>query len=125
MQGLKPRQLVILIMLVIALTVFLRTKFPHETIADGGKFFGALFYSLVNVMFNGMAELAMTVDRLPVFYKQRDLIYPPWAFRLSYWLLKIPLSLLESRNWNLGCSYLLPYWSCPCCKPVKDLSVLL
>ncbi|XP_039118156.1 LOW QUALITY PROTEIN: pleiotropic drug resistance protein 2-like [Dioscorea cayenensis subsp. rotundata] len=90
----------ITIMSVIALTVFLRTKMPHETIADGGKFFGALFYSLVNVMFNGMAELAMTVDRLPVFYKQRDLLfYPPWAFGLSYWLLKIPLSLVESGIW--------------------------
>lgn len=98
----------ITIMSVIALTVFLRTKMPHETIADGGKFFGALFYSLVNVMFNGMAELAMTVDRLPAFYKQRDLIYPPWAFRLSYWLLKIPLSLLESRLFLLITLFVLP-----------------
>ncbi|XP_018685381.2 pleiotropic drug resistance protein 2-like isoform X1 [Musa acuminata AAA Group] len=84
----------------IAMTVFLRTKMPHETIPDGNKFYGALFYSLINVMFNGMAELSMTIYKLPVFYKQRDfLFYPPWAFGLSYWLLKIPLSLLDTGIW--------------------------
>ncbi|KAL5974593.1 Pleiotropic drug resistance protein 2 [Asimina triloba] len=57
-------------------------------------------FVLVNVMFNGMAELAMTVLRLPVFYKQRDfLFYPPWAFGLPIWVLRIPLSLLESGIW--------------------------
>ncbi|CAL9107922.1 unnamed protein product [Musa textilis] len=49
----------------IAMTVFLRTKMPHETIPDGNKFFGALFYSLINVMFNGMAELSMTILQAP------------------------------------------------------------
>ena len=65
----------ITIMSVIALTVFLRTEMPMGTVADGGKFFAALFFSLIDVMFNGMAELAMTVFRLPVFYKQRDFLF--------------------------------------------------
>ncbi|KAL0401567.1 UNVERIFIED_CONTAM: Pleiotropic drug resistance protein 2 [Sesamum latifolium] len=69
-------------------------------IADGGKFYGALFFSLINVMFNGTAELALTVLRLPVFFKQRDaLFYPAWAFSLPIWLLRIPLSLMESLIW--------------------------
>ncbi|XP_058087713.1 pleiotropic drug resistance protein 2 isoform X2 [Magnolia sinica] len=90
----------ITIMSTITMTVFLRTEMSHNTIADGGKFFGALFFSLVNVMFNGMAELPMTVYRLPVFYKQRDfLFYPPWAFGLPIWVLRIPLSLMESGIW--------------------------
>ncbi|KAG5553360.1 hypothetical protein RHGRI_011287 [Rhododendron griersonianum] len=90
----------ITIMSLIALTVFLRTKMPSGTLLDGGKFFGALFFSLINVMFNGMAELAMTVLGLPVFYKQRDaLFYPPWAFALPIWVLRIPVSLLESAIW--------------------------
>ncbi|KAI8569216.1 hypothetical protein RHMOL_Rhmol02G0261700 [Rhododendron molle] len=87
----------ITIMSLIALTVFLRTKMPYGTLLDGGKFFGALFFSLISVMFNGMAELAMTMLRLPVFYKQRDaLFYPPWAFALPIWVLRIPISFLES-----------------------------
>ncbi|XP_030532381.1 pleiotropic drug resistance protein 2 [Rhodamnia argentea] len=90
----------ITIMSLIALTVFLRTEMPVGTVEDGGKFFGALFFSLINVMFNGMAELAMTVFRLPVFYKQRDfLFYPSWAFGLPIWVLRIPLSFMESGIW--------------------------
>ncbi|KAI3447489.1 hypothetical protein Pfo_004154 [Paulownia fortunei] len=90
----------ITIMAVIAFTVFLRTEMPYGKLTDGGKYFGALFFSLINVMFNGMAELAMTVFRLPVFYKQRDfLFYPAWAFALPIWILRIPLSILESTIW--------------------------
>ncbi|XWS59522.1 hypothetical protein CRYUN_Cryun08bG0129100 [Craigia yunnanensis] len=90
----------ITIMSLIALTVYLRTEMPVGSLADGQKFFGALFFSLINVMFNGMAELAMTVFGLPVFYKQRDfLFYPAWAFGLPIWVLRIPLSLMESGIW--------------------------
>lgn len=90
----------ITIMSLICMTMFLRTQMHHNVIADGNKFLGALFYGLVNVMFNGMAEMAMTVYRLPVFYKQRDfLFFPSWAFGLSYCILKIPLSIVESGIW--------------------------
>ncbi|KAL7168548.1 hypothetical protein ACSBR2_038893 [Camellia fascicularis] len=54
----------------------------------------------MNVLFNGLTEVALTVLRLPVFYKQRDfLFYPPWAFGLPIWVLSIPLSLVESAIW--------------------------
>ncbi|KAJ6848182.1 pleiotropic drug resistance protein 2-like isoform X1 [Iris pallida] len=90
----------ITLMSLIGISVFWRGRMRHDTIADGGKFFGALFYSLSNVMFNGVAELAMTVLRLPLFYKQRDsLFFPPWTFGLSYCILKLPLSLMESGIW--------------------------
>ncbi|XP_022764631.1 pleiotropic drug resistance protein 2-like isoform X2 [Durio zibethinus] len=90
----------ITIMSVIAFTVFFRTKMKAGNITNGEKFYGALFFSLINVMFNGMAELALTIFRLPVFFKQRDfLFYPAWAFALPIWVLRIPLSLLESGIW--------------------------
>ena len=90
----------ITIMSLIAMTVFLRTEMKHGRVEDGGKFYGALFFSLINVMFNGMAELAMTMFRLPVFFKQRDfLFYPAWAFGLPIWILRIPISLMESGIW--------------------------
>ncbi|XP_042500566.1 pleiotropic drug resistance protein 2-like [Macadamia integrifolia] len=90
----------ITIMSIITMTVFFRTEMKHGRIEDGTKYYGALFFSLINVMFNGMAELAMTVFRLPVFFKQRDhLFYPAWAFGLPIWLLRIPLSLIESGIW--------------------------
>ncbi|KAL2539838.1 ABC transporter G family member 34 [Abeliophyllum distichum] len=90
----------ITIMSIIAFTVFYRTEMKHGQLVDGGKFFGALFFSLINVMFNGTAELALTGFRLPTFFKQRDaLFYPAWAFALPIWLLRIPLSLMESLIW--------------------------
>lgn len=90
----------ITIMATIALTVFLRTEMKAGTIDESAKFWGALFFSLINVMFNGMQELAMTVFRLPVFFKQRDcLFYPAWAFALPIWVLRIPLSIVESLIW--------------------------
>ncbi|KAI3461317.1 hypothetical protein Pfo_017980 [Paulownia fortunei] len=90
----------ITIMAVIALTVFLRTEMRSGRIEDASKFWGALFFSLINVMFNGMQELAMTVFRLPVFFKQRDsLFYPAWAFALPIWVLRIPISVVESGLW--------------------------
>ncbi|KAK4441272.1 Pleiotropic drug resistance protein 2 [Sesamum alatum] len=90
----------ITIMATIALTVFLRTEMKSGRIEDASKFWGALFFSLINVMFNGMQELAMTVFRLPVFFKQRDsLFYPAWAFALPIGVLRIPLSVMESGLW--------------------------
>ncbi|KAL2660639.1 hypothetical protein AAZX31_03G173400 [Glycine max] len=78
----------------------LRTEMSVGTVQDGQKFFGALFFTLINVMFNGIAELSMTVYRHPVFYKQRDFkFYPAWAFGLPIWLLRIPLSIMESGIW--------------------------
>ncbi|CAM8980801.1 unnamed protein product [Rhodiola kirilowii] len=88
------------IMSVIGFTVFLRTEMHVGTLLDGQKFFGALFFCLVTVMFNGMAELALTLFRLPVFYKQRDfLFYPAWAFGLPIAITRIPVSFLESSIW--------------------------
>ncbi|KAI3984864.1 hypothetical protein MKX01_004632 [Papaver californicum] len=90
----------ITIMSLITMTVFLRAEMKHSQISDGGKYYGALFFSLINVIFNGMGEMAMTVCRLPVFFKQRDfLFYPAWAFGLPIWLLRVPVSALESGIW--------------------------
>lgn len=77
---------------------------------DGGKFFGSLFFALLILMFNGMAELVLTVKRLPVFYKHRDaLLYPAWAFTIPIWVLKIPLNLMESGIWVCLTYYTMGY----------------
>lgn len=104
----------ITIMGFIAFTVFFRTEMKTGEIADGAKFWGALFYSLLNVMFNGMTELAMTVFRLPVFFKQRDfLFYPAWAFALPIWVLRIPVSLVESGIWIILTYYTIGFAPSP------------
>ncbi|KAJ1384158.1 P-loop containing nucleoside triphosphate hydrolase [Sesbania bispinosa] len=60
----------------------------------------ALFYAVVVLMFNGASELSMVVSRLPVFYKQREyLFFPPWAYALPAWILKIPMTFVEVGVW--------------------------
>ncbi|XP_044473463.1 ABC transporter G family member 34-like isoform X2 [Mangifera indica] len=104
----------ITIMSLIAMSVFFRTEMKPGTFFGGTKYFGALFFSLVNVMFNGMAELAMTIMKLPVFYKQRDhLFYPAWAFALPIWILRIPLSILESAIWIILTYYTIGFAPSP------------
>ncbi|EFJ27083.1 ATP-binding cassette transporter [Selaginella moellendorffii] len=84
----------------ITMTVFLRTEMHHRTVGDGSLYMGALFFGLIIIMFNGFAELSMTIARLPVFYKQRDqMLFPAWAFSLPNVITRIPVSLLESALW--------------------------
>ncbi|KAG2405948.1 Pleiotropic drug resistance protein [Vigna angularis] len=88
------------VMAFITMTIFLRTEMRRDSVADGGIYVGALFYCLVVVMFNGLAELSMAVLRLPVFYKQRDnLFFPSWAYALPAWILKIPMTFVEVAVW--------------------------
>lgn len=104
----------ITIMSLITMTVFFRTRMEHGKLEDGGKYYGALFFSLINVMFNGAAELAMTVNRLPVFFKQRDfLFYPAWAFALPIWVLRVPLSIVESVLWIILTYYTIGFAPAP------------
>lgn len=60
----------------------------------------ALFFSLTIVMFNGFSDLAFTILKLPVFYKQRDLLFfPAWTYALPTWILRIPISFIEAGIW--------------------------
>jgi len=71
---------------------------------------GALFFSLVTLMFNGFSELALCIMKLPVYYKQRDLLfYPPWAYALPTWILKIPISLVEVAVWVFTTYYVIGF----------------
>ncbi|XWS11862.1 hypothetical protein CRYUN_Cryun37aG0037500 [Craigia yunnanensis] len=88
------------IMSLITMTLFLRTEMKRDSVEGGGIYMGALFFALIMIMFNGMAELSMTIAKLPVFYKQRDLLFfPSWAYALPTWILKIPITFVEVSIW--------------------------
>ncbi|KNA08458.1 hypothetical protein SOVF_162410 isoform A [Spinacia oleracea] len=98
------------IMAIIAMTVFFRTEMPKSGTTDGSIFTGALFFSVVMIMFNGMAEMSMTIAKLPVFYKQRDLLFfPAWAYALPGWVLKIPITLFECAVWTFITYYVIGF----------------
>lgn len=101
---------VLIILAFVSMTVFLRTKMPHGQIADGTKFFGALTFGLITIMFNGFAELQLTIKKLPVFYKHRDfLFFPAWTFGVANILLKVPISLVESVVWVVLTYYVMGF----------------
>ena len=82
------------------MTLFLRTELSQDTFTEGNLYMGALFFGVVMLMFNGLAELAMTIAKLPVFYKQRDLLFfPAWSYALPTWITKIPVTFLEVGVW--------------------------
>ncbi|XP_076904316.1 ABC transporter G family member 35-like [Bidens hawaiensis] len=95
------RTIQIVFMSFICTTLYLRTEMSQRNEIDGALYIGALLNSMLINMFNGLADLSLTVMRLPVVYKQRDLMFhPPWAFTLPAFLLRIPISLMESILWT-------------------------
>nr|CAB3473545.1 unnamed protein product [Digitaria exilis] len=86
----------LMLMSIIAMTLFFRTNMKHDTVTDGGLYMGALFFGVLMIMFNGFSELALTVFKLPVFFKQRDLLFfPAWSYTIPSWILKIPITFIE------------------------------
>ncbi|KAM0873038.1 hypothetical protein ACQ4PT_038324 [Festuca glaucescens] len=83
------------VMAFIVMTTFFRTKMRRDE-TYGQIYLGALFFAIDTIMFNGFAELGMTVMKLPVFFKQRDLLFfPAWAYTLPSWILQIPITFVE------------------------------
>ncbi|KAI0488475.1 hypothetical protein KFK09_028308 [Dendrobium nobile] len=90
----------ITIVAIITMTAFLQTK-RDVNLVQASYFLGSMRYAIIRLMTNGIAELTLTIARLPVFYKQRDLhFYPPWAYTIPAALLKIPFSIVESFIWT-------------------------
>ncbi|KAI3455371.1 hypothetical protein Pfo_012034 [Paulownia fortunei] len=98
------------IMAIIAMTLFLRTKMHRDNLTDGRIFAGSLFYAVTTVTFNGMAEIAMTIQKLPVFYKQRNFFFfPSWAYSLPLWTVNIPVSVVEIAAFTVLTYYEIGY----------------
>ncbi|KAK4836183.1 hypothetical protein QYF36_019619 [Acer negundo] len=103
----KTTQLII--SAIITMTVFLRTRLDIN-VFDANYYMGALFFALILLLVDGIPELAMTLARLEVFYKQKELrFYPAWAYAIPATALKIPLSLIESLAWTSLTYYVIGY----------------
>lgn len=82
----------------------------HIDVLHGNYYMGALFFALVILLVDGIPEMSMTVARLEVFYKQKELrFYPAWAYAIPASILKIPLSFLESLVWTCLTYYVIGY----------------
>ncbi|KAF1875997.1 hypothetical protein Lal_00006628 [Lupinus albus] len=94
---------------VITMTVFIRTQLAVDMIS-ANYLLGSLYYTLVRLMTNGVAELIMTITRLPVVDKQKTFyLYPAWAYCLPASILKIPFSVLDSIVWTSVTYFVIGY----------------
>ncbi|CAL4896463.1 unnamed protein product [Urochloa decumbens] len=86
----------LILLATITMTLFIRTKMHHDSVTDGSIHLGVLVIIVLVILFNGMSELPLTILRLPVFFKQRNLrFYPAWAYTIPSWILKVPISFIE------------------------------
>lgn len=97
------------IVALVAMSVFFQTRM-HVDVLHGNYYLGALFYGLIMLLVDGFPEVTMTIMRLPVFFKQRDLyLYPVWAYAIPATILKVPLSVLASLFWTSLTYYTIGY----------------
>lgn len=93
----------------IAMTTFLQPRMDID-VDRANYFMGSLFFALMRITTNGIPELAMTLSRLPVFYKQRDVyFYPAWAYSIPAAILKIPYSFVDAFLWTALTYYVIGY----------------
>lgn len=98
----------------ITMTLFFRTTLSPNSSNEGNIYLGALFFALVHMMFNGFAEMSITVSRLGIFYKQRDdLFYPGWAYSVPTWVLRLPYSIVEAIIWTSMTYYVIGFSPSP------------
>ncbi|KAJ7955316.1 Pleiotropic drug resistance transporter [Quillaja saponaria] len=94
---------------VITMTVFLRSERDVD-LMGANYLLGSLYYAIIRLMTNGVAELTLTLTRLPVVYKQKGFyLYPAWAYAIPASVLKIPFSLVDSLLWTAITYYVIGY----------------
>ncbi|KAF8082788.1 hypothetical protein N665_0808s0024 [Sinapis alba] len=93
----------------IAMTVYLRTGSKRDPI-HANYLMGSLFFSIFKLLADGLPELTLTISRLSVFYKQKELyFYPAWAYAVPSAILKIPISVIEAFMWTSLTYYVIGY----------------
>ncbi|KAL0029477.1 hypothetical protein WJX77_010449 [Trebouxia sp. C0004] len=87
---------------IICATLFLRTHLAPDGIDNAHLYAAFLFFASLQMFFNGIAEMTFTIDRMEVFFKQRDdLFFPSWAFVVPTTILRLPVSFVESLIWTV------------------------
>ncbi|KAK7243373.1 hypothetical protein RIF29_38167 [Crotalaria pallida] len=80
--------------------VFSNVRNHKGTIENGEIYLGVIFFIINTITFAGFFELSLLINKLPVFYKQRDHhFYPSWAFSLPASILGVPGVFAEVFFW--------------------------
>ncbi|XP_057537682.1 ABC transporter G family member 39-like [Amaranthus tricolor] len=77
-------------------SAFCEDKKHDDRIEDGTVQMGALFILLVTIILSGLAVIPMTINKLPVYYKQKNfLFYPSWAYSFPSLIPGMIFSMIE------------------------------
>lgn len=99
----------LVVIALITMTTFIRTQMTVD-VFHSNYYMSSLFYAIIRLMSNEVSEFALTVSRLPVPYKQRDLyFYPAWSYSIPAAILKIPFSFLDAVLWTALTYYAIGY----------------
>lgn len=76
-------------------------------VGHSNYYMGSMFNNLIFFLVDGFPEMSVTIERLKVFYKQKELcFYPAWAYAILASIIGVPLSFAQS----LACTCL-PHYS--------------
>ncbi|XP_020875007.1 ABC transporter G family member 41 isoform X2 [Arabidopsis lyrata subsp. lyrata] len=93
----------------VTMTIFLQAGATRDA-RHGNYLMGSMFSALFRLLADGLPELTLTISRLGVFCKQKDLyFYPAWAYAIPSIILRIPLSVLDSFIWTSLTYYVIGY----------------
>lgn len=93
-------------------TLFLQE--PKETINDANLFMGVAFFSVMYCLTSSFPDAAVLIQRLPVFYKQRDAhFYPAFCWALPQVVLRAPWSFAECWIWTLMVYFMVGFYTGP------------
>mmetsp|Transcript_9242 Transcript_9242/g.27733 ORF Transcript_9242/g.27733 Transcript_9242/m.27733 type:complete len:1604 (+) Transcript_9242:484-5295(+) len=96
-----------LILAFVTATLFPKPRQTYDTVAGGSLLIGAIFFSLLQFLFDGMTEMVLTIDRLPIYYKQTDnKFFPSWSFVFPTTIMRLPYSIAQGILWAV-----IVYWS--------------
>ncbi|KAL3699558.1 hypothetical protein R1sor_017580 [Riccia sorocarpa] len=86
---------------ILASTLYFRGKMKREDLQDAQLYASVIFCGIVTMLLDGYTEVVLTVYRLPLFFKHRDLLFlPAWAYTISRAVVNIPVSLIQSVLWT-------------------------
>ncbi|KAL8171705.1 LOW QUALITY PROTEIN: hypothetical protein V2J09_023509 [Rumex salicifolius] len=78
-----------------SIPVFYENRKNKDSLDDGTIFMASMFFTVSRIAMNQFPDITLTISKLPIFYKQRDLsFYPVWAYALPSLVVKMPLQFV-------------------------------
>ncbi|GMN44111.1 hypothetical protein TIFTF001_013313 [Ficus carica] len=99
----------LVIMALITVTTFWGPRMDIS-VSHSNSYMGSLSFILLLFLVDGFPEMAATISRLQVFYKQKELcFYPAWAYAIPATVLKVPFSFVQALVWTCLTYYPIGY----------------